>query len=93
MFQQHIPIGIENISSSKCDSDRKKNYNNQWHIVHSTTINKKRRDKWTKENSTLTTIPSTSTLQQNEHHRKIYVEHKDGLKRRRETANNSKQQI
>ena len=92
MFQQNIPIGLANISSSKCESDRKKNYNNQRHIVHATTINKKRRDKRSKENDTLTTIPSTSRLQQNEQRRKIYVEHKDGLKRRRETANNSKQQ-
>ena len=82
IFQQHIPIGLENISSSKCESDRKKNYNNQRHIVHATTINKKRRYKRSKENDTLTTIPSTSRLQQNEHHKKIYVEHKDGLKRR-----------
>ena len=29
IFQQHIPIGLENISSSKCESDRKNNYNNQ----------------------------------------------------------------
>ena len=53
----------------------------------------KRRDKMIKENYTLTTIPSTTRLQQNEQRGKIYVEHKDGLKRRRETANNSKQQI
>ena len=52
----------------------------------------KRRDKMIKENYTLTTIPSTFRLQQNEQHRKIYVEQKDGLKRCRETANNSKQQ-
>ena len=50
-------------------------------------------NKWSKEKDTLTAIPSTSRLQQNEQCRKRYVEHKDGLKRRRETANNSKLQI
>ena len=73
IFQHDIPIGLANISSSKCESDRKNNYNNQQHIVHATTINKKKRDKRSKENDTLTTIPSTSRLQQNEH-REIYVE-------------------
>ena len=43
IFQQHIPIGLANISSSKCDFDTKKNYSNQRHIVHATTINKKSR--------------------------------------------------
>ena len=28
IFQQKIPIGLANISSSQCESDRKKNYNN-----------------------------------------------------------------
>ena len=29
IFQQNIPIGLANISSSQCESDRKKNYNNK----------------------------------------------------------------
>ena len=29
IFQQNITIGLVNISSSQCEFDRKKNYNNQ----------------------------------------------------------------
>ena len=43
IFQQHIPIGLANITSSKCEYDRKKNYDNQRHIVHATTINNKKK--------------------------------------------------
>ena len=45
IFQQNILIGLENISSPQCESDRKKNYNNQRHIVHTTTINTNKKDK------------------------------------------------
>ena len=43
IFQQHIPIGLANISSSQCEFDRKKNYNNQRYVVHVTTIDQKKR--------------------------------------------------
>ena len=36
-FQQHIPIGLANIPSTKCEQ----------HTIHATEINKRRRDRWT----------------------------------------------